>query len=290
MNPVEEDHPSLNDDNQTGYDDGPRGRAAMDPTTRNLTLIASAIGVLLVVLIGGWMIGGRHSSQIPVIEAQSGPVRLKPIDPGGMQAMGEQAPPAMQGGHGQTLAPMAETARPEALQAEVDAARRKDMAGQAPDAAGTTPSEAASSAVEPLSAPRMGTPSSPAVTPLPLLKNPAEDRQDINDNSQLHTEADLPDQAPQAQPQAGVRSGHDGRLAVQLAALDSHKAAQTEWLRLRHSHPALFSGRVPDVEQADLGGRLVYRLRTHGFASVADADAFCAQARAQRVACTLADF
>ncbi len=77
---------------------------------------------------------------------------------------------------------------------------------------------------------------------------------------------------------------------MQLAALNSDSAALTEWSRLCRSHPLLFSGRKPLIQQADHAGRPIYRLRTRGFATTAAAASFCQQARAQRVACTVADF
>ena len=123
MNPVEEDR-ALDGEDLRGLRDV-RGREAMDPMTRHLVWIASAIALLLVVVIGGWALGTHHSGTIPVVEAPAGPVRLKPIDPGGMQASGAQAlPPVMpeDAGH-QSLAPQPEAARPDELKAAVDAAR-----------------------------------------------------------------------------------------------------------------------------------------------------------------------
>ena len=261
MNPVEEDR-ALDGESDLAYGDGRRGRAAMDPTTRHMVFIACGIGLLLVVLIGGWTLsGGRHSGSIPVIEAPSGPVRLKPIDPGGMQAMGAQAPPAMSASGIETLAPRPEAARPEALQAEVDAALRREQG------------ELAVPAVPPATTATAAGP----VPSVPVAADPGIDGQ-----AQL--------QHPPSGASVARHSPGDGHLAVQLAALDSHDAARIEWRRLSHSHPLLFSGHTPEVEQADHDGRPIYRLRTGGFASVAEAHAFCEQARSQRVACTLADF
>lgn len=264
MNPVEEDR-ALDGESDLAPRDERRGRAAMDPTTRHLALIASGIGLLLAILIGGWMLSGQHSGSIPVIEAASGPVRLKPIDPGGMQAMGAQAPSTSSAKGVETLAPSPEDARPDSLQAEVEAARRADAAAPAvarPDLPG----------------PAVAVPSAPVAQAPPSDIPPAGAPLH---GSPLRTEAT---------PDSAVASGAGDRLAVQLAALSSHDAAQTEWARLRHSHPTLLSGRTPEVDQADRDGRTIYRLRTGGFASVAEATAFCKQARAQRVACTLADF
>ncbi len=279
MNPVEEDR-ALH--GETVRFDDERGREAMDPTTRHLVLIASGIGVLLAVLIGGWMLSGRHPGSIPVIEAPSGPVRLKPIDPGGMQAMGAASPPAASG-KGQTLSSGPEVARPDALQAEVDAARR-DGAGPSPPP--SSPPAASSPAASPPASPSAPPAESqfeqaPRPAPLPVPHGPARHPASSRPDSMLRTDAD-----PQPAGQPAIAT----RLAVQLAALGSDAAAQTEWERLRRDHAALFSGHTSEVEQAEHGGHSIYRLRTKGFGSVAEANAFCEHAHAQGVACTLADF
>ena len=283
MNPVEEDR-ALDGEDEPPYDLR-RGREAMDPVTRQLAFLASGIGLLLVVLIGGWLLSARHAGAIPVIEPPSGPVRVKPIDPGGMQAMGAQSPPVMSGVGSETLAPQPETPRPEALQAEIDAARGHP-AGPV-SGPGSGPGSGFGPAAVPAPAPNGSAPGptaqpTPQPAPLPIPHATAVPaRGDL-----LRTDAS---------PDSGSDSGSDfaapgARLTVQLAALDTHAAAELEWSRLCRSHPALFSGRAPQFKPIDHDGRTLYRLRMGGFANAADANAFCAQARAQRVACTLADF
>ncbi|NVN41886.1 SPOR domain-containing protein, partial [Ameyamaea chiangmaiensis] len=77
---------------------------------------------------------------------------------------------------------------------------------------------------------------------------------------------------------------------VQLAALASEASAQAEWARLTKAAPGLFAGRTPVVERVEHAGSVFFRLRTRGFTSIADATEFCAHAKAQGVACTLARF
>ena len=278
MNPVEEDR-ALHGD-AAGLDDERRGREAMDPTTRHLVLISSGIGLLLAVLIGGWMLSGRQPGAIPVIEAATGPVRLKPIDPGGMQAMGGAAPVGSDPGSG-TLSTKPEVARPDALQAEVDAARREG-AGQPLSATPATPPAASPAA--PAAKPRSGQVQSERMlqtVPLPAPHAPAGHPSGAAGDRLLRTDAGT---RPTGSPAAGRR------FAVQLAAVGSDGAAQGEWDRLRLGHPALFSGRAPEVDQADHAGHAIYRLRTRGFDSIGEAAAFCEQAHAQGIACTVADF
>lgn len=276
MNPVEEDR-ALEEEANAYFGREQRGREAMDPATRQLAFIAGGIGLLLAVLIGGWLLSGHRSGAIPIIEPPVGPVRIKPVDPGGMQAMGAQAPPVVSSTGVETLAPRPEAARPDALQAEVDAARRAGSAGRKPPAAPPAPVGPAPAAPPSSSSVGSGGGATPQAAPLPVPHPPA----DARSGSLLRTESE---------PRRNGEASHDGALAVQLAAVNSDQAAQLEWSRLCRSHPALFSGRRPNVEQVDRNGRKIYRLRTRGFASMAEANSFCEQARAQQVACTVAAF
>ncbi|HSU05305.1 MAG TPA: SPOR domain-containing protein [Acetobacteraceae bacterium] len=57
----------------------------MDPATKRLGLIATALGGALLVLMGGWSVTGHHSGRVPLVAPPAGPMRIKPINPGGMQ-------------------------------------------------------------------------------------------------------------------------------------------------------------------------------------------------------------
>jgi hypothetical protein len=67
---------------------------------------------------------------------------------------------------------------------------------------------------------------------------------------------------------------------VQVAALGSQQAASSEWERLRAKTPDLMSGRSPTVLQTEVNGRMFWRLRTTGFVTLADANAFCGRLQA----------
>lgn len=74
-------------------------------------------------------------------------------------------------------------------------------------------------------------------------------------------------------------------LAVQLAAAQSAQRAEAEWRRLRQDAPKLTDGHQPAVSAAEVNGHQVWRLRTAGFADVAEASAFCTGIRAVNADC-----
>ena len=94
----------------------PRHSHRMDPATRRLALIAGGLGGALLAIIGGWSMMGRQSTTVPVIQADSRPIRVKPENPGGMQIAGSSD--EMSGGadtNGGKLAPPTEAPAPQAM-------------------------------------------------------------------------------------------------------------------------------------------------------------------------------
>ncbi len=98
--------------------------------------------------------------------------------------------------------------------------------------------------------------------------------------------AATPDTSPAPEPSPAM-GGHAG---VQIAALNSEDAAQSEWQKVSAKDPALFEGKSPDIVKVDVGGQTYYRLRIAGFASHADAAAFCTQLTAAGGPCIPANF
>lgn len=249
----------------------------IDPGTKLLAMFAGGIGTLLVVVVGGWSLLGQHQgSGIPVVEAPAGPVRVKPVDPGGMQLMGAQGMAASNGSTAQGLAPGPEAPAPEALQQQVDAARQADAPPKPAQAVAPAPptSAPAAPAAAPLAAPPPAT--EPAAPAAPAAVNTVPEPK--GDATQAADDA-----APVAPPAV-----HGPE--VQLAALESEAAAQAEWRRLAHKVPDLFANRHPAIVRVSRGGKQFFRLRTGGFSNMADATAFCGRAKSAGLACTLADF
>ena len=72
---------------------------------------------------------------------------------------------------------------------------------------------------------------------------------------------------------------------VQVASLDSPEAAQTKWQQLQAKMPDLLGDRSPVIVKAEVGGRTYWRLRTAGFATIAEASEFCGRLHAAGSRC-----
>ena len=78
--------------------------------------------------------------------------------------------------------------------------------------------------------------------------------------------------------------------AVQLAAVASEDVAKQEWQRLSKRMPDLLGDRAPVIQRLERDGRIIWRLRTGGFADTAEATSFCVRLRAKGLACTIGSF
>jgi hypothetical protein len=72
-----------------------------------------------------------------------------------------------------------------------------------------------------------------------------------------------------------------GDHVVQIAATSSTASAEAEFARMSKAWPDLLSGAERFVQEADVNGKTVYRLRVGSFASKADAGAFCTAFKAR---------
>ncbi|MFT8777349.1 MAG: SPOR domain-containing protein [Gluconacetobacter liquefaciens] len=251
------------------------GLLGADPTTRRLAYGAAGLGGLLVIGIGGWALLGHHQTGIPVFGPPPGPVRVRPVDPGGMQVLGAEAPSGDDGAVAR-LAPGPEQPRPDRLAQQYGQPPATDAA-TAP--AATLPAAASVPAPASPSVSEAPLPT-PAANPAPVAAAPAPAA------AQSQPPATLPAAAAPAAP-APVAGG---RYGVQLAALDSQQAAEKEWARLTQHYPELFGSHTPVIERTERNGAVFFRLRTRGFASIAQATSFCEHVRLNGLACTLAGF
>ncbi len=236
-----------------------RGRPGMDPDTRRLMMFACCLGIVLLALVGASALIGHHSNTVPVILADSHPIRVRPENPGGMKIDGAEND-IFSGGSDTAnarLAPPAEKPDTKALRT-----------AEAPPLPIITPNVPAEAPPAPLTVTR-----SPVVASAPVVKpGPV-------------AVAKPPVATTEAQPPKAADA-----LMVQLAALDSEAAAHTEWQQLMKRLPALLDGRQPSFSRTERDGHSFWRLRTSGFTDGAQARGFCAQVRAKGSSCSVADF
>lgn len=239
-------------------------RTGMDAGTKRLFMAAGALGFILVAGMGAWSLTGQRAAGIPVIEADIRPLRVKPENPGGMTAIGanEQMMSGSGAGDVADLAPPAEKPDPQALMAQRPVT--------------VTPSSAPADPAMPATpAPvtRVAAPGS-NVTPVPDPKAPTV---------QVAPQAGAP-----VRP-AGASTAATG-IMVQIASVDSEQGATAEWQRLTKKMPDLLGDRRPVMQRAELAGKAVWRIRTGGFADIAEATQFCARVRAKGAGCSIANF
>jgi SPOR domain len=240
-----------------------------DPATRMRLMVAGGLVAIVVAWFAGstWLGGG--SSQVPVVQAESGPIRVKPADPGGLQIPGaDNAIFSSNGGDGEDkLAPPPQT--PDLL-----ALRPPPRPTPAP-----TPSKPAELAAAPPSPPVAHTAPPPAPPATVAASSPAP----VADS---HAPAGV---TTDRHPSPPVTAASQGAL-VQLAAVSSEQAARDEWGLLAKRVPQLLAGKQPSVSKIEHDGRTYWRLRTGGFADTAQATMFCLRMRAKGASCSVADF
>ena len=102
---------------RTSYRAQPQG---VDGMTRKLLLASVALGGVLLAGMGGWALLGHSAGPVPVVEADTRPLRVKPDNAGGMQMVGaDEQVTGGQASASQTMAPAAEAPAPQALRAQL---------------------------------------------------------------------------------------------------------------------------------------------------------------------------
>jgi hypothetical protein len=249
---------------------------AMDPDTRRLMMFAGGLGAVLVALVGASTLIGHHSTGVPVVSPDPSPIRVKPANPGGMKIDGAEND-VFSGGTDTAnaqLAPPAESPDTKALRAE-----------SAPQATPSAPTP--SSAVPPVVAADAAAP--PPATH--LARTAAEHSARPTQAAVGRTQESAEEPRRTQQPTAEAHSPAAAHPAmVQLAALTSEDAARNEWEKLARRMPDLLNGRRPMISRIEHDGHTFWRVRTAGFADLAQARAFCEHVRQKGGGCSVADF
>jgi len=269
-----------------GYRSAPQRRAE---EMRRVLMIGGAAGlVLLLCVIGYFVVAGGGSDTVPLIQASTKPVKVKPENPGGLTVSTPSGALPGAGGQDVSLAPPPEKPDPAALAAQAKQEQQQSAVARSAAVAkpavpngsgGTTPSAPIATAPS-AQAPAVSIPSVPE-TPAPLgqkqamtIPPPSKESAKVHDLAQEYT------------PPAGG----GGSVKVQLAALDSKEAAERAWTHLTQRMPGLFAGRHPMFVEAKVNGRTYWRVRMAGFRTRGEADKFCQDVHAHGGACAIAAF
>ena len=277
--------PDLNDDGG-GLEFEPLPRT--EPGKRRGLWLIAVAGVLAAGAGGGWVAmeawkPGGGEAEIPLIRASSGPVKVRPESPGGMDIPNRDklVYDRMQGNEETPLVerllpgpeqPLPPPARPEAAKMQP----APDAAPAPEEAAAVAPPEAA-----PESMPETKPEAKPEAKPTspPAAPSPVPTPEEV-----------LAAKPPQAAP-APAEIKKPGQIKadykIQLAAIRSQQLAQQEWKRLRSKHTDLLGRLELSVSRADLGPSkgIFFRLRAGPISDETAARALCAKLAQRKVGC-----
>jgi hypothetical protein len=285
--------------------------------TRIMSVAGAATSIALVVGMGYWgyRLAVRDMTGVPVVRALEGPMRVSPVDPGGVitdhQGLSVSAI-AAEGGASAPVDQLLLAPAPIVLSDD-------DMVGIAVAAAHANSAQLAGLASAPvLDVDESGVDMVQTVTldqntdiaaladALSAGAVPLSGDIDITLNTNPMPVFSLPKGAlaqsprPRARPFGTVNAAAavapvtpetngqglaSGTRLVQLGAFDSEDIARGEWDRLSGKFADLLADKTRIVQAAQSGGRTFYRLRALGFADEADSRRFCSALVAERAAC-----
>lgn len=245
-----------------------RGAAGEGSSARMVMVAGGLAAIVGVGALLGWGITRMTANRpVPVVEADSRPVKVRPDDRGGLRVANQDEIIFERRSGGGAF----------------DAAGRLAPAAEAPNLDALR----AATAPPPAAAPRVAeAPAQPAPTAPPAAATPpAAMAPDVAPPVPAAPAAPAP-AAAAAAPAAPARPAA-GTAVVQLGALDSEAGARGEWERLSRRAPELLQGRTPQVIRFERQDQpTMWRLRTGGFTGDT-AREFCSAIRAKGGACAV---
>ena len=293
-------------------DGGPRGG------WRSSVAIVAVVAVLAGTLwyAYDWATGQLATTRLPVIVADTSPIKSHPESPGGIEVLNQDVavlndvvpdpakpqaerllPPPEAPQPPQAAAPQVETPQVEAPQVEAPQVEAPQV--EAPQA--TSVAEVERLLGPPLdtaAGPPRKTPAAeeapPPAAPAPVLPEPKAETMLVPEPpaeapgapAEARSAA-TSEPAPQVAAQvAALPDATTGGFVVQLAALRAKDGARPAWTRLQKAHPELLGDRELTIQKADLGDRgIFYRVQAGFFADRAGARVLCNALKARGQDC-----
>jgi hypothetical protein len=256
------------------------GRANWGRRILTILIALAAVGGFAMIVVYSYDLGNEteNDENTPLIEAQTGPTKVRPADPGGMiipnqdKQVYDRLDKDSTKNRVETLLPAPEPiiAKPPPV-----------MTTMAPPALDKMPS--------PPPVPEMAQKAPEIMTPPPPPPPPVLTLRPEPKTVVAPKPASVPEPVnilPPVKP-AKVTPVKKG-WRVQFASLRSEKDAKTAWSRLAKRNVALMQGLEPHVVRADLKKRgIYYRLQAGPLANRAAAAAFCKRAKARKIGCII---
>lgn len=285
-----------------------------DPPEGSRSRILSVFMTLAALVIFGgiawyaydWGMSQLETTRLPVILADSEPIKSRPESPGGLDVpnqdvavLNERAPDPGQPQVERLLPPPETPLPPQTESADAEAMTEPEApalaeppletaagpAEKAPPEAESPPAAAPQIAVTPEPPPTAAEPPAPTAAEPPAPPTAAQPApRDVTAPEPAAPKAEAPQVA--AVPPATAPAG---AYVVQLASLKSEDAVRPAWERLQKAHPALLGDRELAIQEADLGARgIFYRVRAGYFTDRAGALALCNALKARGQDCLVA--
>lgn len=295
----------------------PENRGDEGLRSRSLLIGGLLIGVAVAGAAGFYLFpreSGTSGTVTPqVITAESGPYKVRPADPGGMQVPNQDklvferaetgkstevenllpapqvpsAPPAMP----EQPRPLASADMtpppPPPLEAGEETAMAAAPTGLPNGLPSVIPGTPSASAVPAITAPLPASPAPVVVPPAvtaPVATQPAAPPATVPETVAAAPAPAKTEPAAAAKPQQVAAA--TGSYMVQFAALRDDASARKLWEQLKGKHPDLLGALSPVIQKADLGPKGVfYRVRATGLASDTAARTLCDELSKRKVGC-----
>lgn len=257
------------------FDDDYYGRDQAGGRGRTIGLIVGVVAGAVIAGFAAWTVFGPGSEsdggRTPLIVAEPEPYKVRPKDPGGMQVENQDKLVYERVG-GASSNPGAENILP-------------------PPEAPKAP-EPAPVAITPPPAPVVA----PVVTVEPPVEPPSPDVVEAAPEAvQPPVAVEAPEPAPVVAPVAleepkktleSMVAALSGDYLIQIAALRSEEAAESEWKRVSTRYSSLLGAYNQKILRADLGERgIFYRLRAGPLKDRSAAEQLCESLAAENVGC-----